>query len=152
AAARAAEFERRRKALHAALTQQEQELRNQVEAVDTESRAAAERAEARRIREQELHRQLEAEPLTLSRIQDDLAGKRQALAQTAQPPAAPQAQMAGLTAQLVELERTLENLKAARQRQQQTYSLVPYRGKRGDARRPLYIECTRRGLLFHPDK
>ena len=49
------------------------------------------------------------------------------------------------------MERTLADLQAARKRQQQMYSLVPYRGKRGDNRRPLYIECSGEELIFHPD-
>src|SRR5437764_322841 len=57
-----------------------------------------------------------------------------------------------MTADLESLEQSLADLKAARQREQQTYSLVPYKGKRGDTRRPLYIECTELGIIFHPDK
>ena len=32
------------------------------------------------------------------------------------------------------------------------YSLVPYKGRRGDRRRPLYVECTITGVIFHPDR
>src|SRR5438445_591948 len=46
----------------------------------------------------------------------------------------------------------LAELRAARERAQHTYSLVPYRGKRGENRRPVYVECTSQGLVFHPDK
>ena len=28
---------------------------------------------------------------------------------------------------------------------------VPYRGKRGDNRQPVYVECTRQGVVFHPE-
>ena len=41
-----------------------------------------------------------------------------------------------------QLEQALTSLKELRQRQQQTYSLVPYLGKRGDNRKPLYVECN----------
>src|SRR5207247_11476847 len=32
-----------------------------------------------------------------------------------------------------------------------TYSLVPYLGRRGDDRKPLYVECSSTGVQFHPD-
>ena len=32
------------------------------------------------------------------------------------------------------------------------FSLVPYLGKRGENRKPLYVECTASGLIFHPDR
>ena len=59
---------------------------------------------------------------------------------------------ARLSAQLRGLEVVLDELKAARKRDAQTYSLMPYRGKRGDGRRPLYLECTADGSIFHPDR
>src|SRR5438132_1230277 len=64
---------------------------------------------------------------------------------------APRNGLARLTVELQTVERTLADLKWARQQQQQTYSLVPYRGRQGDERRPFYIECTAHGLVFHPD-
>ena len=57
-----------------------------------------------------------------------------------------------LAGELRDLERTLADLKAVRQQSQQTFSLVPYRGRRGDNRRPLYVECTADGVVFHPDR
>src|SRR5207244_2211123 len=32
------------------------------------------------------------------------------------------------------------------------YSLVPYQGKHGSNRRPIYIECRGDGLCFYPDR
>ena len=57
-----------------------------------------------------------------------------------------------LSAELVSRERALRDLKMAREREAQSYSVVPYRGKHGESRQPLYIECTRTGLVFHPDR
>lgn len=50
-----------------------------------------------------------------------------------------------------ELEATLNDLKARRSLDQQTYSLIPYAGKHGDNRKPIYIECGT-SLIFHPDR
>ena len=46
----------------------------------------------------------------------------------------------------------IRDLQADRERDQHTYSVVPYRGKYGEGRRPLYVECAGPGLVFHPDK
>src|ERR1019366_9177600 len=54
--------------------------------------------------------------------------------------------------ELAEMERALAQLKALKDRDKQIYSVVPYRGKRGDMRPPIYIECVTDGLLFHPEK
>ena len=43
-------------------------------------------------------------------------------------------------------------VEGARKREAHTYSLLPYRGKRGDGRRPIYVECTVNGIMFHPDR
>src|SRR5205085_11343824 len=66
--------------------------------------------------------------------------------------AASQAELARLAADLDQMEQALRDLKALRERQKQTYSLVPYFGRHGDNRRPLYVECTAVGLVFHPDR
>src|SRR5437588_806662 len=54
--------------------------------------------------------------------------------------------------ELEQLEQALLALKELRRRERQTYSLVPYKGRRGDNRRPLYLECTSSSLIFHPDR
>ena len=57
-----------------------------------------------------------------------------------------------MTVEVLRLETTAKDLKAASERDKQTYSVVPYRGKHGESRRPIYIECTRAGVVFHPDR
>src|SRR5439155_8444357 len=49
---------------------------------------------------------------------------------------------------------TLANLRALRERQKNTYSVVPYLGRRGDSRKPLYVECAGAGtgVVFHPER
>src|SRR5438105_2342157 len=56
-----------------------------------------------------------------------------------------------LTRDLLLLEEALARLKVQRQRQGKTWSIVPYVGKRGMNRKPMYVECDADGLLFHPD-
>src|SRR5262249_58741535 len=49
-------------------------------------------------------------------------------------------------------DRTLAAIRAPRRRQQQLYSLIPSRAKRGDSRGPIYSECNAGGFIFHPDR
>ncbi len=56
-----------------------------------------------------------------------------------------------LAHELATQERTLQEAKALKLQKQETYSLVPYRGKRGEGRRPVYVECTANALVFHPE-
>jgi len=53
---------------------------------------------------------------------------------------------------LARLEAVLARVRAERERDRQTYSIVPYRGKQGENRKPLYIECSASGLVFLPDR
>ena len=57
-----------------------------------------------------------------------------------------------LAADLVQLEQIIRDLQETRKRDAMTYSVVPYKGKHGEKRRPLYVECNASGLVFHPDR
>ncbi len=57
-----------------------------------------------------------------------------------------------MTAALARLEKNLADLKVARKRDENTYSVVPYNGKRGENRRPVYVECAAGKVIFHPDR
>ena len=57
-----------------------------------------------------------------------------------------------LARELATLERALREAKALKLQKQETYSLVPYRGKLGEGRRPVYVECTNDALVFHPEE
>ena len=50
------------------------------------------------------------------------------------------AELERLAKELVDLEQTLLALQSLRQHAQNTYSLVPYKGRRGVNRRPLYLD------------
>jgi hypothetical protein len=150
-AARAAELERRRRALHALLLQQDQELLGQIKATSGKASEVARGFQQEQGRVQELRGHLEAEASKLTGRQAVLASRQAEVAKQSQLSEASRLELSRLTVQLQELEQTLAELKALRQRDQQTYSIIPYRGKRGDNRRPIYVECTAAGLVFHPE-
>jgi hypothetical protein len=151
AAARAAELEQRRKALHALLAQQDQELLGQIKSLYGQSSEAAQKVQKERQRFQELRGRLSAASAKLTDRQKALVGRRAEVAKESDLSQAKRTELAALTAELEQLEQTLAAMKLLRQRDQQTYSIVPYRGKRGDNRKPIYVECTAGGLILHPE-
>ncbi|MSR30710.1 MAG: hypothetical protein EXR99_04315 [Gemmataceae bacterium] len=49
------------------------------------------------------------------------------------------------------LEGLLNEHKISKDRDTPSFSIVPYFGNQGSNRRPLYLECTEAGIMFHPD-
>src|SRR5262245_1396333 len=152
AATRCAELESRRQALHAALAEQDQDVMTQVWALQEQTEAIRNTMRAEEARGRTFQERLQVERDRLRRGEEEIVVSRSEAARAAQQVQGSQAELGRLTADLRRAEQTLADLKAARQRQEQTYSLVPYRGRRGDNRRPLYVECTADGLIFHPDR
>jgi hypothetical protein len=151
AAKRTAEWERRREALHAHLQQQTHEVKVETGALEKRMAAALRDLESEQTHGSQLDQQLQAEQATLFQQEKRIASKLQATVQKKQESEATQAELARLTSEFMKLEQTVGDLKALRQKQKQTYSLVPYRGRRGDNRRPIYVECAASSLIFHPD-
>lgn len=154
-AARRAEWERRRQALHAELTAQGDVLQSQLKTIQDKLSATAASIHDSQAHVQATHHQIEEAQQSLRQARQHLNTRQTEAAQVKEAAEkqseAAKAELARLTAQLDDLERTLNELREARAKAQRTFSLVPYRGRRGDARRPLYIECTATGLTFHPN-
>src|SRR5262249_6531689 len=103
-------------------------------------------------RRRKLEEQLRAESAALAKLEQELTLRRARGTQTAERTALARAEIEQLAAELGRLEQTLAAAKAARPPAQQNYSVVPYRGARGDNRQPIYIECAATGVIFHPDR
>jgi Chromosome segregation ATPases len=134
------------------LQQEKQKLDTQKSGIEEKMAAAVHDLETEYAHGSQLDQQLQTEQATLIQEQKAIASKFQETAQKKQESEATRAELARLTAELVKLEQTVADLKSLRQKQQRTYSLVPYRGRRGDNRRPIYVECTASSLIFHPDR
>jgi hypothetical protein len=150
-ARRQAELERRRQDLHDQLQRQDEELVTQAHTVADQATATARTLEHEQTRAGDLQRQLYEVSVYLSQGQEDVKSRQAELAQTTAKTEKSRKELAEMTADLVRLERTLADLKTLREREKNKYSLVPYRGRRGDNRRPIYLECGEGGLIFHPD-
>lgn len=151
-ARRQAELDRRQQALHAQLQGQDQEVMTQIRAADQKSTAAVESVRQEQKQIQELQEKFQAESARLTQGQEEVRAKQAGMAQTAAQTQEARRDLARLTGELTQLERTLADLKEARKRDEHRYSLVPYRGRHGDNRRPLYVECAEESIRFHPDR
>jgi hypothetical protein len=152
AEAHRAEWERRRQELHAHLAQEDQEVTEQIKGLESKITAAQGEYQSEKERLLDLQRRLQTESKRLLADQTQEAKAQQTEEEQKKQIRTSQAELARLATELDQLEQTLADLKAFRRRQAQTYSLVPYKGKRGENRRPLYVECTPSGLIFHPDR
>jgi hypothetical protein len=152
AEAREQEWEQRRQALHAQLLAQEGELNSQIAAIQRQIAAAQTNLAAEEERQKSGRERLLDEQKRLAHLEEDIRDRKAEAANAETKAQDSNQEFRRLTAELRSLERTLAELKALRAKQQNTYSVVPYRGRRGDSRAPLYLECAPSGLIFHPDK
>jgi hypothetical protein len=151
AAARRAEWERRRQMLHNQLASEDQSVLSDVHTARKRIETTTVAIGGERSRVGALSKEIEREKSWLVHEANEVNEKRRATTQLATKAAISRTELAELTAQLQQMERTLSELKEVRKRQQQMHSLVPYQGKRGDNRRPIYVECTVTGVIFHPE-
>ena len=149
--ARRAEWEQKRQELHALLRAQEKDLER--ERADLALRWQNLEDDLRKENGslKELEKRLLAERGRLDVKTQLLLQMRQGIARSQTLDAASRQEVEKLAAQLSQLERTLAEVKELKSQPSETYSLVPYRGKHGEGRRPVYVECTAAGLLFHPE-
>jgi hypothetical protein len=137
---------------HARLVSQAAGVQGQLRSVDNKITQIAGRVRAEQADEAALKQQTRDEQ---ARATAEGQALRQVHADEAKQAAETEASRRAreqMTADLAQLERTLADLKAARDKGGKTYSVVPYNGKRGDNRRPLYIECAAGEVIFHPDR
>src|SRR5437667_7082656 len=119
AATHRAEWERRRQLLHEQLQQQDQQVLHELQGVHSQLVAAAGNAQTELARSRELQEQLQTERSGLARSENELRARRAEIAGAAQQADASRTELARLTADLERMERCLDDLKDARQRQQQ---------------------------------
>ncbi|HZY84365.1 MAG TPA: hypothetical protein VFE78_06015, partial [Gemmataceae bacterium] len=145
-------WQQKRDALHTRLVTEEQALQMQMQKLRGQLAAAAARLRAEVGGTDELRKQTAAQRQRVRQAEEALAGVRASAGAAAAQTEAERKALARMTADLLQLERALVELKAARERERQTYSVIPYRGRRGESRRPLYVECGPAGVVFHPER
>ncbi len=143
--------QRERDAAHTRLAGQEAEVQGDP-AVRDELARAAERLRAEQDDEAALKQKIEAEHVRAEVEEQAILLVRGDAAKNAAQAEASRKEREQMTADLARLERALADLKAAREREQKTYSVVPYNGKHGDNRQPIYVECAAGRVVFYPDR
>jgi hypothetical protein len=151
-AARQAEWEAQREALHQALLAQQAEEQGKARQLEQQIADTAGKLQAKRAEQAALKNATAAEAAKLVQHRTQLAARESGLKDSDQQAKVVTADLKRLNAQVAELESVLEQLKALKRSEHRTYSLVPYHGKRGDTRNPIYVECVSSGLILHPDR
>jgi hypothetical protein len=65
--------------------------------------------------------------------------------------AAGKADLARLQSEISRKQIELDQARRQQQESEQWYALIPYEGPQGTRRRPIYLECTQRGIVLQPE-
>ncbi|MBI2808389.1 MAG: hypothetical protein HYX68_25660 [Planctomycetes bacterium] len=150
--ARQAAWEKAKAALHQTLLEQQQELLSASKKTGNQLDDVAKSLDLVQARHLDVQGKLKDEKNKIANLHLQILSQQDQVQQSANKETASRAELLAAARELAELEAAFRQLKALRQRDKQTYSLVPYRGKLGDTRAPIYVECGRDGILFHPEK
>lgn len=150
-AARAARL-RERETEHGRLLSQVAGVQGEIMSVRDQIAEAAARLQAEQSEKNAIKQKIDAEQKKVDSEQQAILQVHGEEAKNAAQSEASHKELAAMTADLAQLERALADLRAAREKEQKTYSVVPYNGKHGENRRPLYVECAGDQLIFHPDR
>jgi hypothetical protein len=146
------DWEKERDALHQNLAQKHEQVTGQVANVRKELDEAVARLQAERDRTAGVEREIQTERIRVGEARSSVEQVKADAARTAGETGKTNETLTRMTADLGKMESAVRELKAAKQAEGHTYSVVPYHGRQGSNRRPLYIECTGTGIIFHPDK
>jgi len=135
-----------------AVGSEESALETELRLVQARLAKAARRVEDEEGNVSKLRQQLQAEQARLLQQQKSLESARKEAVQVTTRKTLTEQAKSKLVAELLQLEQSLKDLQEARKRDANTWSVIPYFGKNGESRRPLYVECAAVGVLFHPDK
>jgi hypothetical protein len=150
--ARQSAWEKAKEQLHRSLLEQQNQLLANSKGLQENITDASQKLTVVQARHGELDQKIKQEATAIGLLQLDIDNQRAGLQQVDKKETITKAELADAAKELAELERAFQLLRALKGREKQTYSVVPYRGKRGDARPPIYVECVRDGVIFHPEK
>jgi hypothetical protein len=147
-----AAHQQEREAEHARLAGKQTEVEGQIQSVRDQMAQAAARLRAEQDDAAAVKQKTEAERAQAAAEEQALVQVRGTEEKKAGEAESSRTALARMTADLARLEQVLADLKAAREKEQKTYSVVPYNGNLGDNRRPLYVECAAAEVVFYPDR
>jgi len=150
--ARNAEWEKAREQIHLSLLASHGQVQAQSESIAMQLDEIHKKLATSKDRQADLQKHVRDEAGKITLLQLEIESQHNHLTQADKKTATSKAELLEAAKELAELESAFHHLKKARANEKQTYSLVPYRGKHGDARPPIYVECRRDGVMFHPEK
>ncbi len=145
-------WKQKQESLHTKLTQEQMDLALQMRTVREKLGEIAARLRYEQDTGPELRRKVQSETSRLQAEERLLATLRTTAGQTQAQSQESSKALRRMTLDLLQMEQVLKDLKAAREKEQHTFSVVPYHGRRGENRKPIYVECTGQGVIFHPER
>lgn len=150
--ARKAEWERAKQALHQSLLTEQDQLQSQAKDLDANVNAANKKLDVVQTKHLDIKQKIEAESEKIALLQVELANQQDGVKASTTKESVSKAELVEAAKELADLELAFKKLRERKANEKATYSLVPYRGKHGDSRPPIYVECIGDGILFHPEK
>ncbi|HZZ82113.1 MAG TPA: hypothetical protein VFE62_26675, partial [Gemmataceae bacterium] len=146
-----AEWEQAKAKLHQALLLQQGELDSKAKGLQLDLTEADGKLKLIQTHYLDLKDKVKDEAAKVAEIQLQIAGRRKGLLAAEKKETMSKKELIAAAAELAELEIAFQQLVSMKEREKQVHSLVPYHGKRGDARKPIYVECLGPGVVFHPN-
>jgi hypothetical protein len=146
------DFEGKREALRRRLQEQEAALRASLNGLQSQVAKKKLETSQERSRTRELQARLASLRAVLAREQEGYEQTQKQVLAVSNSRNRALTEQEGLARELMRLEHALADVIAFRKRQAETYSLVPYLGKNGERRRPVYIECQADQVVVHPER
>jgi hypothetical protein len=149
---RHADWEKAQAQLHQLLLEQQEKLMADAQKVQKNLADTGSKLRVVQTRYVDAQQQVAEAASSIMMIQGTVEQDRDRIRKTEQQDAVSKAELAKATQTLLEVTAAYQLLRAEKAQDKEIYSVVPYRGKRGDIRPPIYIECAQNGLVFHPEK
>jgi chemotaxis protein histidine kinase CheA len=137
-----------------AQAQKQREKQEQVRSLEHQLENTAVEEERQQAQLAGLHALVQAEQGRIQQVEQQIQERQHQAAQVEAEKKRSVSRLGALHEQIRLLERTVERLRAAaaeRQQRQPLYSLVPYQGRQGTRRQPIYLECVSEQVKLHPE-
>jgi len=149
--ARKAEWEKAKDALHQSLVAQQDLLKAEAKDLHSNLVDANKKLELAAMKDADLKKQSAEESEKIALLQVEITNQQHGAKESSKKETVSKAELLEAAKELADLEYAFKKLRALKENEGKTYSLVPYRGKRGDMRPPIYVECVGDGIVFHPE-
>ncbi len=149
--ARKAEWEQAKEKLRRSLMTEHAKLAERTEAERRKIAQSGQTLEVIRAQHIEAEAKIAAESAKIGELRLAIESQRSGITKSTNKATATNTELLEAAKELADLEVTLRQLRALKTEEQAVYSLIPYRGRQGEFRKPIYVECVASGVIFQPD-